>query len=158
MYYCATCLVSFCLLIQCVVQMVLKRVTGQLADMPTRGLPTRGLVISRLVNSWTRQLAHWTTRALDKSRTGQLAVSQMPPKEWKLSMQSPVVSASCTVCDLSSTRVRELTSTRDVQSASRPVRELAYPRVSSNLKKFSINVLARTFFGHMSPLYASFCL
>jgi len=34
-------------------------VTGQLADTPTRGLPTRGL---------------------DKSRTGQLAVSQMPPK------------------------------------------------------------------------------
>jgi len=34
-------------------------VTGQLADTPTRGLPTRGL---------------------DISRTGQLAVSQMPPK------------------------------------------------------------------------------
>ena len=34
-------------------------VTGQLADTPTRGLPTRGL---------------------DKSWTGQLAVSQMPPK------------------------------------------------------------------------------
>jgi len=28
-------------------------VTGQLEDMPTHGLPTRGLNIS-----WTRQLAH----------------------------------------------------------------------------------------------------
>jgi len=40
--------------------MVTNVVTGQLADTPTRGLPTRGL---------------------DKSRTGQLAVSQMPPKK-----------------------------------------------------------------------------
>ena len=42
-------------------------VTGQPADTPTRGLPTRGL---------------------DISQTGQFAVSQMPPKERKLSMQS----------------------------------------------------------------------
>jgi len=34
-------------------------VTGQLADTPTRGLPTRGLDISR-----TGQLADWTTRGL----------------------------------------------------------------------------------------------
>jgi len=43
-------------------------VTGQLADTPTRGLPTRGLDISR-----TGQLADWTTRALVNSRTGQVA-------------------------------------------------------------------------------------
>ena len=62
-------------------------VTGQLADTPTRGLPTRGLV---------------------NSRTGQLAVSQMPPKEGKLSTQSRrlhprvVQSATCPVRELSS--------------------------------------------------------
>ena len=43
----------------CSQSLVDHQVTGQLADTPTRGLPTRGL---------------------DKSRTGQLAVSQMPPK------------------------------------------------------------------------------
>jgi len=40
------------------------RVTGQLADTPTRGLPTRGLV-----NSRTSQLADWTSRGLDNSRS-----------------------------------------------------------------------------------------
>jgi len=50
------------------------RVTGQLADTPTRGLPTRGLDDSR-----TGHLSDWPTRGLDNSRTGQLAVSQMPP-------------------------------------------------------------------------------
>ena len=64
-------------------------VTGQLADTPTRGLPARGL---------------------DISRTGQLAVSQMPPKERKQS----------TECRRWHLRV--------VQSATCPVRELAYPR------------------------------
>jgi len=43
-------------------------VTGQLADTPTCGLPSRGLDISR-----TGQLAQYTTRALVNSRTGQLA-------------------------------------------------------------------------------------
>ena len=43
-------------------------VTGQLADTPTRGLPTRGLDDLR-----TGQLVDWTSRVLDKSRTGQLA-------------------------------------------------------------------------------------
>jgi len=38
------------------------RVTGQLADTPTRGLPTRGLV-----NSHTNLLADWTSRGLDNS-------------------------------------------------------------------------------------------
>jgi len=86
-------------------------VTGQLADMPTHRLPTRGLDISRLVNS----------------RTGQLAVSQMPPKERKLRTQSRrwhprvVQSASCPVRELSSLRVD--------QSARCPVRESYSPRV-----------------------------
>ena len=33
--------------------------TGQLADTPTWGLPTRGMDIS-----WTGELANWTTRSL----------------------------------------------------------------------------------------------
>jgi len=45
---------------------IVVRVTGQLADMPTRGLPTCGLDIMR-----TRQLADWTSHGLD--------TSQMPP-------------------------------------------------------------------------------
>jgi len=45
-----------------------RRVTGQLADTPTRGLPTRGLDDSR-----TGHLADWSTRALVNSRTGQVA-------------------------------------------------------------------------------------
>ena len=59
-------------------------VTGQLADTPTRGLPTRGLDDSRtghladwstrgLDNSRTGQVADWSTRGLDNSRTGQVA-------------------------------------------------------------------------------------
>ena len=85
-----------------------KWVTGQLADTPTRGLPTRGL---------------------DKSRTGQLAVSQMQPKERKLSRQSRrwhprvVQSATCPVRELSSPRVG--------QSARCPVRESSSPRVGN---------------------------
>jgi len=73
----------------------IRMVTGQLADSPTRGLPTRGL---------------------DKSRTGQLAVSRMAKKTRKLRTQSRrwhprvVQSATCPV--------RELSSPRDVQSAS----------------------------------------
>ena len=50
------------------VWLVFSPVTGQLADTPTRGLPTRGLDISR-----TGQLADKTTRALVNSRTGQVA-------------------------------------------------------------------------------------
>ena len=86
----------------------LATVTGQLADTSTRGLPTRGL---------------------DKSRTGQLAVSQMPPKEQKLSIQSRrwhprvVQSATCPVRELSSPRVD--------QSARCPVRESSSPRVGN---------------------------
>jgi len=43
-------------------------VTGQLADTPTRGLPTRGLDDSR-----TGHLTDWSTRGLDNSWTGQVA-------------------------------------------------------------------------------------
>jgi len=39
---------------------VQRPVTGQLADMPTRGLPTRGLDDS---------LVDWSTRGLDNSRS-----------------------------------------------------------------------------------------
>ena len=87
--------------------------TGQLADTPTRGLPTRGLDISR-----TGQVADWTTRGLAD------AAKRTKTKQAK----SPVASASCPVRELSS-KLRELFSPRDVQSTSRPVRELAYPRV-----------------------------
>jgi len=74
--------------------------TGRLADWTSGGL----------VNSRTRQLAYWTSRGLDKS--------QMPPVTACLvfvllaaSARLPVVqSATCPVC--------ELTSPRDVQSAS----------------------------------------
>ena len=53
---------------------VVRVVTGQLADTPTRGLPTRGLDDSRYwtsrgwVNLRTRQLMYWTNRGLDNSR------------------------------------------------------------------------------------------
>ena len=46
---------------------ILAAVTGQLADTPTRGLPTRGLD-----DSLTGHLADWSTRGLDNSRTGQV--------------------------------------------------------------------------------------
>ena len=80
----------------------------------------------------TGQLADTPTRGLNVSQTGQLAVSQMPPKERKLSTDSRrwhprvVKSATCLVRELSSPRVD--------QSARYPVRELAirelaYPRV-----------------------------
>ena len=46
----------------------MRMVTGQLADTPTRGLPTRGLD-----DSWTGHLADWLTRGLDNSCTGQVA-------------------------------------------------------------------------------------
>ena len=52
------------------------------------------LMTSYVLYTITGQLADWTTRGLE-----------MPPKERKLSTQSPVVSASCPVRDLSSTRI-----------------------------------------------------
>jgi len=79
--------------------------TGQLADTPTRGLPTRGLDDSR-----TGHLADWSTRGLDNSRTGQVA-------DW--------TTRGChrRLCVLSfpfwqHLRDRELSSSRLVQSAS----------------------------------------
>ena len=66
------------------------RVTGQLADTPTRGLPTRGLDISRI-----GQLADWTTRGLAD------AAKRTKTKHAK----SPVASASCPVRESSSPRV-----------------------------------------------------
>ena len=90
-------------------------VTGQLADKPTRGLPTRGLDDSR-----TGHLADWSTRGLDNSRTGQVA-------DW--------TTRGCHrwLCMLSfrfwrHLRDRELSSPRLVQSASWPVREMSSPR------------------------------
>jgi len=70
-------------------------VTGQLADTPTRGLPTRGLDISQLVNSRTGQATDWTTRGLAD------AAKRTKTKHAK----SLVASASCPVRDFSSTRV-----------------------------------------------------
>ena len=70
-------------------------VTGQLADTPTRGLPTGGLDISR-----TGQLADWTTRSLAD------AAKRTKTKHAK----SSVASGSCPV--------REMSSPRVVQSAS----------------------------------------
>jgi len=87
--------------------------TGHLVDWSTRGL----------VNSRTRQLAYWTSRGLDNSR------SRRCRQKGKLSTKSRrwhprvVQSATCLV--------RALTSPRDVQSASRPVRELAIRELSN---------------------------
>jgi len=70
-------------------------VTGQLADTPTRGLPTRGLDISR-----TGQLADKTSRGLGNSR--------MPPATLcaYLSFFWPFIeTASCPVREMSSLRV-----------------------------------------------------
>ena len=77
-------------------------VTGQLAHTPTCGLPTHRLDISR-----TGQLADWTTRGLADAA-----------KRTKTKLgESPVASASCPV--------RDLSSPRDVQSASWRIRELS---------------------------------
>ena len=80
-------------------------VTGQVADAPTRGLPTRGLADAAKTTK-TKHAVAGGIRELSSPRLVQYA--------------------SCLV--------RELTSPRDAQSASRPVRELAirelaYPRV-----------------------------
>ena len=47
-------------------------VTGQLADTPTRGLPTQGVDDSR-----TGHLADWSTRGLDNSRTAKSRTGQL---------------------------------------------------------------------------------
>ena len=90
---------------------------------------TRGYANSRIANSRTGHLADWSTLRLDNSRTGQLAVSQMPPKERKLSTQSRwwhprvVQSATCPACELSSPQFD--------QSTKCPVRESSSPRVGN---------------------------
>ena len=76
------------------IQLVLA-VTGQLADTPTRGLPTRGLDILR-----TGQLADWTSHGLDNSRS-----RRCRQKRKTKHAKSPMASASCPVRDLSSMRV-----------------------------------------------------
>jgi len=65
-------------------------VTGQLADTPTRRLPSHGLDISQ-----TGQLADWTTRGLAD------AVKRTKIKHAK----SPVASATCPVHELVYMRV-----------------------------------------------------
>ena len=92
---------------------VRQKVTGQLADTPTRGLncqlaewTTRGLV-----NLRTRQLAYWTSRGLDNSQMPLATLRAQFSFFWR------------------HLRDRELSSPRVDQSARCPVCELAYPRV-----------------------------
>jgi len=98
--------------------------------IPTKGHPSGKWTTRGYANSQTGHLADWTSCGLDNSRTSQLADSRMPPKERKLSTQGRrwhlrvVQTATCPV--------RELSSPQDVQSASRPVRELAIRELSSN--------------------------
>jgi len=70
-------------------------VTGQLADTPTRGLPTRLDNSRTIVNSRTGQVADWTTRGLAD------AAKRTKTKHG----ESPVASASCPVRESSSPRV-----------------------------------------------------
>jgi len=112
-------------------------VTGQLADTPIRGLPTRGLDDSR-----TGHIVDWSTRGLDNSRTGQVADWTTHGCHRRLCVLSFPVWRHLRDRELSSPRlvqsvswlVRELSSPRVDQSARCPVRELAirelaYPRV-----------------------------
>jgi len=79
-----------------------------------RGNWTTDSLIRRLADcqlaDWTSR-GLWSTRGLDKSRTGELAVSQMPPKERKPSTQSRrwhprvVQSASCPVTTIDTSLV-----------------------------------------------------
>jgi len=99
-------------------------VTGQLADTPTRGLPSRGPD-----NSRTGHLADWSTRGLHNSRTGQVAdwttrgchrrlcVLSFP--FWRHARPRVVQYATCPV--------RELTSAR----SSCLVHEMSSPRVGN---------------------------
>ena len=69
---------------------------------------TRGYANLRIANSRTGHLADWSTHALVNSRTGQLAVSQMPPKEQRLSTES--CRWHLRVVQSTSWRIRELSS------------------------------------------------
>jgi len=87
------------------------------------GYPTRGYANSRIANSRTGRLADWTSHRLvnsrtrlDNSRTGQVA-------DWtsrRCHRQLCVLSFRSfgDICETASCPVRELTSPRDVQSAS----------------------------------------
>ena len=66
---------------------------------------TRGYANSWIANSRTGYLADWSTRGLDKSRTGQLAVSHAAKRTKTKHAKSMVASASCPVRESSSPRV-----------------------------------------------------
>jgi len=87
---------------------------------------TRGYANSRIANSRTGHLADWSTRRLDNSRTSQLA-------DWTRRGLDNSRSRRCRQTGKLSAQSRRW-HPRVVQSASRPVRELAirelaYPRV-----------------------------
>jgi len=71
------------------------KVTGQLANTPTRGLD----------DSWTGHLADWSTRGLDNSRTGQVADAIGDFACLVFLFGGICETASYPVCDLSSPRV-----------------------------------------------------
>ena len=103
-------------------------VTGQLADTPTRGLPTRGLV-----NSRTRQLTYWTSRGCHR-------------RLWVLSFRSfggICETASCPVREMSSPRVGN---PRVGVSASYPV------TIGEVVVKFLVMVMDREELGRIMPL------
>ena len=72
---------------------------------------TRGYTNSRIANSRTGHLTNWSTRGLGNSRTGQVAdwttrgLADAMKRTKNKHAKSPVASASCSVRDLSSTRV-----------------------------------------------------
>jgi len=90
----------------------------QLADWTTRGLD---ISQTRLVNSWTRQLAYWTSCG----RHRRLCVLSFP--FWRHLRDREL--SSPRLVQFTSWLVRELSSPRVDQSASWRIRELAYPRV-----------------------------
>jgi len=90
---------------------VLIVVTGQLTDTLTRGLPIGGLDDSR-----TGHLADWSTRTLDNSRTGQVADWTTRGCHRQLCVLS--FHSFGGICETVSCPVRDLSSPRDVQSAS----------------------------------------
>ena len=94
------------------------RVTGQLTDTPTCGLPTRGLD-----DSWTGHLADWSSRGLGNSRTGQVADWTTRGCHRRLCMLS--FRSFGGICKTASCPVRDLSSPRVDQSARCSVGELA---------------------------------
>jgi len=80
--------------------LAMAEVAGQLADTPTRGLPTCGPDDSR-----TGHLADWSTRVLDKSQTGQLVDATSDFACLVFVFLAIRKTASCAVRNLSSPRV-----------------------------------------------------